>query len=232
MKEFQTDRSILARTEIFRELPEEAIEEARRLAFRKRLDKRDVLYHQGDPSEHVYIVIVGRLRAAQTSADGTQVALRYLGPGEMTGYAAIAGLGEYPSTVAAVDDTHLFGWSGAQLLRLMRDHPQIAINSLAALGARYREAQIRLRELSTEPVEHRIAHTLQRLASQAGRRTAQGIEIRIPLSRQDLAELAGTTLHTVSRILSSWERDGIVASGHRQVLIRSIDALETVTEPA
>src|SRR5690606_20959167 len=100
------------------------------------------------------------------------------------------------------------------------------------LGARYRESQTRLRELSTEPVERRIAHTLQRLAAQAGRRTSQGIEIRIPLSRQDLAELAGTTLHTVSRILSSWERDGIVASAHRQVLIRSLDALSAVIDPA
>ncbi len=232
MTEFQIDHSILASSEIFRDLPEEAIEEARRLAFRKRLEKREVLYHQGDDSERVYIVVVGRLRAAQTSAEGTQVALRYLGPGEMTGYAAIAGIADYPSTVTAIDDTHLFGWSGAQMLSLMRKHPQIAINALRALGARYRESQTRLRELSTETVERRIAHTLQRLAAQAGRRTAQGIEIRIPLSRQDLAELAGTTLHTVSRILSSWERDGIVASAHRQVLIRSIEGLSMVTEPA
>src|SRR5690606_7413808 len=97
MTEFQIDHSILASSEIFRDLPEEAIEEARRLAFRKRLEKREVLYHQGDDSERVYIVVVGRLRAAQTSAEGTQVALRYLGPGEMTGYAAIAGIADYPS---------------------------------------------------------------------------------------------------------------------------------------
>ncbi|MGK3946862.1 helix-turn-helix domain-containing protein, partial [Streptomyces caeruleatus] len=74
------------------------------------------------------------------------------------------------------------------------------MNALAVLSARYHEIQLRLLELSTEKVERRIGHTVLRLANQAGRRTARGIEIAFPLSRQDLAEMAGTTLHTVSRI--------------------------------
>jgi CRP-like cAMP-binding protein len=226
----QADLNILAATEIFRFLPVETVEEARSLAVRKRIAKRTVLYHQGDAADTFYVVIVGRLRAIQTAPDGNQIALRYLGPGELAGYAALSGIPTYPGTVTAVEDTHLFSWSAHTIRQLMGKHAQIAINALAVLGTRYQETQTRLRELSTETVERRIAHTLMRLAQQAGRRTAQGIEICFPLSRQDFAELAGTTLHTVSRTLSAWEKDGIVSSTHRYIVIHQPDVLERLRE--
>ncbi len=148
----------------------------------------------------------------------------------LAGYAALAGIPVYPGTVTAVEDTHLFSWSTHTIRELMGKHAQIAINALAVLGTRYQETQTRLRELSTETVERRIAHTLMRLAKQAGRRTAQGIEICFPLSRQDFAELAGTTLHTVSRTLSAWEKDGIVSSTHRYIVIHQPEFLEQLRE--
>lgn len=230
MVDGQTDLNILAGTEIFRSLPTDVLDEVRREASRRRVAKKEVLYHQGDSATSFYVVIVGRLRATQTTPDGVQIALRYLGPGEIAGYAALAGILVYPGTVTAVDDTHLFIWPTNAIRQLMGKHAQIAMNAVAVLGARYQETQTRLRELITETVERRIAHTLTRLARQAGRRTAQGIEISFPLSRQDLAELAGTTLHTVSRTLSAWEKDGIVSSAHRYVVIRRPDALAQIKE--
>ncbi|ODT29432.1 MAG: Crp/Fnr family transcriptional regulator [Kaistia sp. SCN 65-12] len=226
----QADLNILAGTEIFRSLPAEAVDEVRRLAVRKRIARKQVLYHQGDAVESFYVVIVGRLRAVQTAPDGTQIALRYLGPGELAGYAALAGIETYPGTVTAVEDTHLFTWSTGTIRQLMGKYAQIAVNAVAVIGARYQETQTRLRELSTESVERRIAHTLTRLARQAGRRTAEGIEICFPLSRQDFAELAGTTLHTVSRTLSAWEKDGIVSSTHRYIVIHRPETLERIRE--
>ncbi|MDQ2705271.1 MAG: Crp/Fnr family transcriptional regulator, partial [Pseudomonadota bacterium] len=155
-----------------------------------------------------------------------------LGPGELAGYATLAGIPDYPGTVVAVEDTHLFAWPASLMRQMMGKHPQVAMNAVAVLGSRYQEAQLRLRELSTETVERRIAHTLLRLAQQAGRRTAQGIEISFPLSRQDIAELTGTTLHTVSRTLSSWEKDGIVSSAHRHIVLCLPDALAAITDDA
>jgi CRP-like cAMP-binding protein len=150
----------------------------------------------------------------------------------LAGYAALAGIAAYPGTVSAIEDTHLFSWSTHTIRELLGKHAQIAINAVAVLGTRYQETQTRLRELSTETVERRIAHTLTRLAKQAGRRTAQGIEICFPLSRQDFAELSGTTLHTVSRTLSAWEKDGIVSSAHRYIVIHWPDLLEQIKEGA
>jgi CRP-like cAMP-binding protein len=232
MTDSKTDIGILARTEIFRSLSDEALDEVWHLATRKRLARKEVLYHQGDAALNLYVVIVGRLRATQATEEGNQIALRYLGPGELSGYAVLAGIPDYPGTVVAVEDTHLFAWPASVMRQLMGRHSQIALNAVAVLGSRYRETQLRLRELSSETVEHRIAHALLRLASQAGRRTAQGTEICFPLSRQDIAELAGTTLHTVSRTLSAWEKEGIVLSAHRHVVVCRPEALAAIKEAA
>lgn len=232
MMDSQTDIGILAGTEIFRSLSGEILDEVRRAASSRRLARKEVLYHQGDAVRNFYVVVVGRLRATQTTEEGNQIALRYLGPGELVGYAALAGIPDYPGTVVAVEDTHLFAWSAGAMRELMGRHPQIALNAVAVLGTRYRETQARLREISTETVERRIAHALLRLARQAGRRTAQGTEICFPLSRQDIAELAGTTLHTVSRTLSGWEKDGIVLSAHRHVVVCLPEMLAAIREAA
>ena len=113
---------------------------------------------------------------------------------------------------------------------IMTRHSSIAMNAVRLLGARYLDMQVRLRELSTEKVERRLAHTILRLAQQAGRRTARGIEIAFPLSRQDLAEMSGTTLHTVSRTLSAWEERGIVDCGRRRIIVARSQLLESIAE--
>lgn len=224
------DIDILARSELFRGVPIEALREAQAAAFRRRFAAGETVFRQEDPTATLYVVIVGRLRATQTALDGQQIIIRYLGPGEVAGYSALSGGDVHPGTVVAVDDSHLIGWPVAALRDIMIRHSSIAMNAASLLGARYRDLQVRLRELATEKVERRIAHTLLRLGQQAGRRTARGIEIVFPLSRQDLAEMCGTTLHTVSRTLSGWETRGIVDSGRRRVVIAQPDALNDVAE--
>lgn len=226
----RTGLNILAGTEIFRLLPADALERLLQAAFRARLAEGEVLFRQDDPVSTFHVVVVGRLRVTQTTPEGSQVIIRYVGPGEIVGYAALSAASAYSGTVTAVDDTHLFGWTASALRRLMSEYPQISFNAVALLGARYREMQLRLRELATENVERRLAHTLLRLAGQAGRRTALGIEIAFPLARQDLAEMAGTTLHTVSRTLSAWEAQGIVSSGRRRVVLCRQQALSAIAD--
>ena len=108
----------------------------------------------------------------------------------------------------------------ALVSELMQRHPRIAVNALKMVGGRTEEMLHRLREFATEPVERRIARALLRLSGQAGRRVGMGVEIGFPLSRQDIAEMTGSTLYTVSRTLREWERQGLVASGRRRVVVR------------
>lgn len=226
----QVDLDILGTTEIFRGAPASALAEIRACAVRKTVGAGEALFRQGDPASMFYIVVSGRLRVTQTTSDGQQIIIRYLGPGEIAGYTALYAGGCHPGTATALDVTELLGWSDTAVADMMTRYPTIAMNAVAVLGTRYHDMQIRLRELSTEKVERRIAHTILRLAGQAGRRTARGIEIAFPLSRQDLAEMAGTTLHTVSRTLSAWEEQGLVGSGRRRVIVHKMEALGAIAE--
>ncbi|MGE0524979.1 MAG: Crp/Fnr family transcriptional regulator [Variibacter sp.] len=228
--DFHLNSEFLQGTELFRDVPAAALHEIQAASSQRRVAAGQVVFRQGDPAGALYVVATGRLRATQTTADGQQVIIRYLGPGEVAGYTTLSGGGTHPGTVTAVEDALLISWTGAAMKKLMAEHSSIAMNAVAFLGARYHEMQVRIRELSTEKVERRIAHTVLRLAEQAGRRTARGIEIAIPLSRQDLAEMSGTTLHTVSRTLSAWEEQKIVSCGRRRVVVAKANVLASIAE--
>ena len=225
MSSREIDLSILANAELFSGLPRPALDDIRERSYRKRFAAGEVVFRQNDPASNLFLIVAGQLRVAQTTADGQQVIIRYIGPGGLVGYSVLSSLERYASTAAAIEDTHVLGWSASSVRQLMGTHPAIALNALAIIGARYQELQDRLRQHATENVERRIAHAVLRLAKQAGRRTAQGLEIAFPVSRQDLAEMAGTTLHTVSRTMSAWEERKFVHSQRRRVVVTQPGAL-------
>ena len=113
-------------------------------------------------------------------------------------------------------------------------HPQLAALALQTMGQRLQDAHLRIQELSNEEVEQRVARAILRLVDSAGQPTADGIGIAFPITRQDIAEMTGTTLHTVSRLLSGWKQRGIVDSGRKRIVLRSPAALARVGahEPA
>jgi CRP-like cAMP-binding protein len=121
-------------------------------------------------------------------------------------------------------------WDRSGTDRLMERHPRLAIHALEALGEELAETRARYQELVTERVEQRVARALTRLVSRAGKRIEEGVLIAFPLSRQDLAELTRTMLHTVSRILSRWDEAGIVKSGRQRVIIRKPHGLVCIVE--
>ncbi|WEX08559.1 Crp/Fnr family transcriptional regulator [Chelativorans sp. AA-79] len=211
---------ILNQAELFHDVPYEVLKDIQALGFPVHATQHAPIFHQGDEATTLYIVLGGHLRTTQTTPCGHQLILRYLGPGGLAGHAVLSGDQYHPATVVAVKESHLIGWSRNAIRQIMACHSVVAMNALNILGQRYHEMQQRLTELSTEDAEHRIARTVLRLIRQAGRRTARGIELAFPLSRQDLAEMTGTTLHTVSRTFSAWEGRGLVASGRRKVIVR------------
>jgi CRP-like cAMP-binding protein len=112
----------------------------------------------------------------------------------------------------------------------MTSHPVFAVNVMQIMGDRLQEAHTRLKELSTEEVEHRVAHAVLRLVTQSGRKTDEGVLVDFPITQQDLAEASGTTLHSVSRILSVWETAGLVTVGRRKIVVRDVQGLSELAE--
>ncbi len=177
------------------------------------------IFNQGDTPVRAHVLLEGAVRIAQTGGDGGQIVVRFITPGEMFGTMALFTDHRYPADADTLTSAIEVSWSEADLLKLMRHHPQIAINALKIVGARIQEAQNRLRELSTQPVERRVANALLRLGNQAAGQTSKGLKIEFPLRRKEIADICGTTLHSVSRILTVWERRGLLLTQKQYLTI-------------
>jgi len=221
---------VLGRSPVFQGLSAEALAAVAATGALRRLRRREILFNQGDTAEELAVVLAGRLKLTQVTAEGQEVIVRYIGPGEMCAAVALFPGQAYPATAEAVGDTSVIAWPRRSLDELAREHPQLALNVLRLLTERMGELSDRLRELATERVARRVAHALLRLAHKAGRRTDRGVEIDMPLTREDIARLSGTTLFTVSRLMADWEEAGIVESGRERVTIRLPHQLVAIAE--
>lgn len=219
------DIEILRRSEMFAGLAPEALEAVVAGGSVRRLSAGSRIFAQGDPGVSGHSLLEGRVKIVQTRADGAQAVLRFIGPGEMYGTVAALMNQAFPADAVAVVDSVEIWWTVPTLRQLIRQHPEIGLRSTAAAGARLMDLQSRMGEMTGERVEQRIARTLLRLMEKAGRPTDAGIEIDFPITRQDLAEMAGSTLHTVSRTLAALDQRGVTGSARRRIIVRDPRAL-------
>lgn len=214
------DRSVMRQLPLFAAMDDAALDEVLALATPARYGTGDAVFEQGAPATQFFVLLHGRLRVTQVTPEGQQVAVRFVNPGDLFGIAKALNRTDYPGTATAVTESLALGWPMGRWQDLLERHPGLAVNAMQTMGQRLLEAQLRIREMSTEEVERRVAHAVLRLTHQAGRKEAGGIRIDFPISKQDIAELTGTTLHTVSRILSAWEEAGLVEGGRQKLLVR------------
>jgi len=226
------DRSVAANVPMLALLPPEGLDEVLSHARSVRFPKGANVFEQDADADSFFVLLHGHLRVMKVTPDGQQVVVRFVSPGELFGIAVAMGLRCYPATASAVEDSICLVWPSSSWPRLLEEHPCLAVCTLQSVGSRLSEAQTRIVEMSTEQVERRVAHAVLRLVKQSGRKVADAIEIDFPISRQDLAEMTGTTLHTVSRTLSAWEGRGLVEGGRQRIVVRNPHALFMLAEGA
>lgn len=224
------DRSLVSNFEIFNGVPPEDIDAVLALARPRRLTEGTAVFRQGAPAKEFFLLLNGRLRVQQTSPDGQQIVVRHINPGDLFGIARAVRRSDYPGTAVAVVESLALVWPESRWDAFIGRNPAFAVGAMQTVGARLQDANTRIRELSTEAVERRIAHAILRLVSQAGRKTSEGIEIDFPVTRADIAEMSGTTLHTVSRVMSGWQQQGLVALGRKRVTVRDAHRLFILAE--
>ena len=216
--------------DLFKSLSDVDLDHILASAAVRTIAKDEAVFRQGEAAEAFFVLIHGRLKVTRTTADGQQIIVRFVVPGELFGIAKAIGRRHYPGTAAAVLESGVLAWNSSLWDELAVRHPSFAAKALAVVGERFLDAQTRLEEISTEDAERRIAHAVLRLVHQAGRRVEQGILIDFPIRRQDIAEMSGTTLHTVSRCLSAWEQAGWVEGGRQRLLVRDAHRLFALAE--
>lgn len=226
------DGSVIRHLDFFKGLDAAALDEIAARAKPARIPRGEALFRQDEPSRAIFMVLSGRLKATQITPEGRQVVVRLAGPGDLVGHVAVFTETPYPATpVAAVESVALM-WRPSVFIELMARYPLLSLAVVRNMGKFIEEAHTRLRESSTERVERRIAHLVLRLTRQAGHSIDGGVEISFPITRQDIALMMGATLHTVSRVLSAWEQDGIVDGGRQHLVLRDPQALARIAEEA
>ena len=224
------DPSLVADLPLFSGFGADELGEILREARSLRFAKNSAVFEQGEDAHSFFVLLHGHVRASKTTPSGEQIVVRYVAPGETFGVAPAIGLQRYPATATAVDDSVALAWPSAAWPRLVAKFPALAVNTLQTVGSRLQESHARVVEMSTQQVEQRVAHALLRLARQSGRKVEGGVEIDFPISRQDIAQMTGTTLHTVSRTLSGWEQRGLIESGRQRIVLREPHKLLVLAE--
>lgn len=224
------DKSLIAPLPLFQGFAAEALDEILAPAKSHRFAKNAHVFEQGAPANAFFLLIHGRVRAYKISPSGEQIVIRYVGPGELFGVANAIGANVYPAHALAVVDSVALVWPSAQWPVLAAKYPALAGGMMRTLGERLQESQARLVEVSTQEVERRVANMLLRLAAQGGRKDEDGVSFDFPISRQDVAEMTGTTLFTVSRIFSAWEGSGVISTGRQKIVIRDPHKLAVLAD--
>ena len=223
-------RERLAAAEVVRELDPAAWARLFAAGSRRRAAKSSTLFAAGDEAATLFLLVSGRVKLLRGNADGQEVIVRFAGPGELLGAVAALPAARYPASAEVVEDAELAAWSRDALAPVLVDYPALTMALLGLVTRRMGEVQGQLQEMATERVAQRVARALLRLARQLGRKTDEGILIDLPLSRQSLAELTGTTLFSVSRLLSGWEAEGLLKVGRERVVIVAPHRLVKIAE--
>lgn len=188
------------------------------------------LFFQGDVAENLYFLVDGHVRLVSFTPEGQQVLMHVVTPGNFFAIVALVPGSTYPVSAEVTLDSTLLKWSENSLQKILETIPAFALQAMRLMSERLQEYQQRFKEIATQRVERRLARMLIRLASQSGVKNSEGIMINLPLTRQDLAEMIGTTLYTVSRFLSQWENQGIILSRREKVIIVNSHLLMCIAE--
>ena len=222
----------LRQVSVFQHATDDDLQLLARLAIERSIEEGEFFFFQGDPATHLYVLIAGRAKLMQTNSAGQQVNLRTINEWQMFGaLGTVRAQAEYPASAQALESSTALAIRSNDMRELMQTRPYISFDLMQLMTGYIQEMQERYRELATEKVERRIARTLSRLAGQMGLKLADG-GIELAFTRQDLAEMSGTTLFTASRILSEWEKHGLVESGRERVVIRKPHGLVQIAEEA
>jgi CRP/FNR family transcriptional regulator, nitrogen oxide reductase regulator len=216
------DDSLLRNVPPFRRLDRTQLREILGQAVSLRHDDGTAIFNEGHPADRFYLLLDGVVRVLRTTAGGETVISLHIPAGQLLGIAAALGHDTYPATAQCAGECLTLSWPMRLWHHFVATYDGFAEEGYKTVGVRVNEMNSRIMELATQQVEQRIASALLRLVTQSGRKVEDGIEIAFPITRQDISEMTGTTLHTVSRLLSAWERDGIVSSRRKHV---------TVTDP-
>jgi CRP-like cAMP-binding protein len=190
------------------------------------------IYFEGDPATYFYLVSNGKVKLLRHTVLGREVLLDVLQSGEYFGNLASPGEKCYSETAIAQTSGCILQISAEDFAVILNHYPGVTLKVLEVVSKRLEESQEVVKQLSAYSIEQRVAATLIRLAAKMGEPKQKGLLIQLPFSRQDLAAMTGTTVETVSRVMSRLAEAGLISTGRRWVAVSDLAGLEQLVKEA
>jgi len=213
------DESLLSDLPPFSRLGKSQIRDILDQASSRRYEEGAAIFREGHDADRFFLLLDGYLRVIRTTPGGEQIIVLHISPGQLFGIAPALQRDTYPATSVAAAESIALSWPVRLWPEFTAKYDGFATESYKTLGARLGQIQETLTEMATQAVEKRVAAAVLRMVNQSGRKTDEGIEIAFPVTRQNISDMTGTTLHTVSRLLSAWEKAGMVQSTRKHIVV-------------
>jgi CRP/FNR family cyclic AMP-dependent transcriptional regulator len=216
---YMVELEYLKHLPIFEELAPVDLAAIDNVTVERRYKKNMIIFMEGEPGEGFHYVKSGKVKIVKMAQDGREHIINILGPGEVFAEVLLFNRGPYPATSVALEDSVIGIIKNVELENVVVDNPRIALHIIRVMNKKLLHAQMKIKTLALSDTFARTAQILGRLAQQYGREVTGGIRIDIDMTRQDLANLVGTTRETVSRVLSSMKKDKVIDLAEQQIII-------------
>lgn len=224
------DFKYLRNVPVFEDLPPEDLEIISQVTVERKYKKNGTIFSDGEPGEGFHYVKNGKIKIIKLAADGREHIINILGPSEVFAEVLLFNKDSYPATAIAVEESCIGIIRNSELERIIISHPQVAMNIIQVMSKKLLFIQKKVKSLAFSDSYAKVAQTLELLACRHGRETCRGLEIDVDIKRQDIANLAGTTRETASRVLSVMKKDKVLEGDERQIIIIDINGLRRYYE--
>jgi CRP-like cAMP-binding protein len=221
---------ILKKSNFFSAVSDATQKEISRLFNEEKYQRDDYVFFEGDTAEWFHLVKEGRVKLVKHSDTGKDVILQIFAPGDMFGEVPLFDHKPYAASAQAMEPSTIMKLSRKDFLLFFSRHPFVATEMIMELGWQLREAQATIKSLAVDRVEQRIANILLKLADKLGTREESGIMLNLSLTRQDLADMAGTTVETTIRVMSRFTKSKIIKPVSGKILILDSGGLRLISE--
>lgn len=203
-----------------------------RESIARSVEEGEFFFMQGDSADFVHILSKGLAKLCMITPDGQQANLRTILPGQIFGaVGAVNKSSTYPACAQALENCSSLAIKSAFFHQIIEDNPDLSFALMGLMTGYIREMQERFTDLVTTKIEERLGKVLIRLASQTGVKAEDGLHLELGFTHQDLAEMIGTTQYTVSRILTAWERKGVIKIQRKRLIIPNLHAFVKTVDP-
>ena len=220
--------TLLRQNPLYRRLSDEDRRRLAEVSLVRSYPKGAAIFSEGDPSEFLFTIVAGRVKVVKMLPAGKELILEILGPGDPLGAVAAYESRPYPASATAIEEATCILVRRGAFFALLETCPSLVRGLLVGLSFRLLELTQRLAEVAGSRVEARFAHLFLKLADRMGRPAHGEVLIPMALSRQDLADLTGTTIETCIRLMSRWGKEGLVRTEKEGFVLADRAALEKV----